>query len=136
MGKSIYFSMPASSFEAIKYFTGVSAKMFVDSPSNFKIINFDKVADAFIKLKKESGAFLPEGESVIEIKDWGNLFLCNKKGEAFCEKTDKAADFSFDRLEATRFLFGPFEPNTVKTSNAFLSALLPLPLSWCCIDRV
>lgn len=136
VGGRIYFSLLASNVEAVKYFSLVSSGMSITSPSHFKIINFDKVADALIKLKKNSGAFMPEGESVIEIKDWGKLLISNKNGEAYCEKTDKEASFSFDRLEATRFLFGPFESNTVKDTDSFLSALLPLPLSWCGMDRV
>lgn len=134
--KTIYFSLPSSSAEAINYFSEVSAGMFVFSPTRFKILNFDKVADAFIKVKKQSGTFLPVGESVIEIEDWGKLLICNKDGEAYCERTDKEASIVLNKLEATRFLFGPFAPNTVKPADAFLSALLPLPLSWCGLDRV
>jgi len=136
VGGRIYFSSLATSYEEVKYFSKVCSGMSVASPSHFKIVNFDKVADALIKIKKESGAFLPEGESVIEITDWGKLLICNKNGEAYCEKTDKEASVVLDRLDATRFLFGPFESDTVKSSDAFLSALLPLPLSWCGIDRV
>lgn len=136
VGGRIYFSIFASDYEEVKYFSRISSSMSITSPSRFKIINFDKVADALIKLKKRSGAFMPEGESIIEIKDWGNLLISNKYGEAYCEKTDKKASFTFDRLEATRFLFGPFEPNTIKETDAFLSSLLPLPLSWCEMDRV
>ena len=136
VGGNIDFSLLASNVEAVKYYSLVSSRMTISSPSRFKIINFDKVADAFIKLKKNSGAFMPEGESVIEIKDWGKLLIYNKNGKTYCEKTDKEASLSFDRLEATRFLFGPFEPNTVKDADTFLSALLPLPFSWCGMDRV
>lgn len=136
VGGRIYFSSLASSNEEVKYFSKVCSGMSVSSPSHFKIVNFDKVADALIKMKKKSGALLPEGESVMEITDWGKLLICNKNGEAYCQKTDKEASLVLDRLDATRFLFGPFESDTVKYSDAFLSALLPLPLSWCGLDRV
>ena len=136
VGDTICFSLPPYIAEAVNYFCKVSAEMSVISPSRFKIINFDKVADAFIKIKKQSGVFMPVGESVIEIKEWGKLLICNTDDEAYCKKTDKDASMVLDRLEATRFLFGPFEPNTVLASDAFLSALLPLPLSWCDLDRV
>ncbi|MBE7036506.1 MAG: GNAT family N-acetyltransferase [Ruminococcaceae bacterium] len=132
----IYFSLFASDYEAVQYYSRVSSWMSVSSPCHFKIINFDKVADALIKLKKQSGACMPEGESVIEIKDWGRLLICHKNGEAYCQKTDKEATIIMDRLEATRFLFGPFEPGTVTGDDAFLATVLPLPLSWCTLDRV
>lgn len=132
----IYFSLPVSDTEAIRYYSRVSSGMSISSPSHFKIISFDKVADALIKLKKKSGAFMPEGESVIEIKDWGKILLCNKNGKAYCEKTDQDADITLNNLEATRFLFGPFGPGSVTDCDAFLSALLPLPLSWCTMDKV
>jgi len=134
--KALYFSVPAHNVEEVRYFAGVSAGMFAFYPSRFKIINFDKVADAFLKVKKQSGAFLPEGESVIGIEDWGNLLIGNKNGEAYCKKTDREAAFTLNKLDATRFLFGPFSPDTVICPDAFLSALLPLPLSWCGLDRV
>ena len=110
--------------------------MQLTSPSLFKIIHFDKVADALIKLKQKSVAHLPQGESVIGIKDWGNLLICCKDGKVYCEKTDRQPSIVLDELEATRFLFGPFAPETVTKCDAFLSALLPLPLSWCTVDRV
>ena len=128
--------LSATTFDAVKYFSGVSAAMELRSPSLFKIIHFDKVADALIKLKQKSGDQLPQGECVIGIKDWGNLLICCKDNDAYCEKTDRSASINLDKLEATRFLFGPFGPETVKACDAFLSALLPLPLTWCGVDRV
>ena len=79
---------------------------------------------------------MSEGESVIEIEGWGNLLISNKDGNAFCEKTTKNASIKLDKLAATRFLFGPFEPNYVSHCDAFLSSVLPLPLSWNTLDRV
>lgn len=136
VGGEVTLVLPATAFDAINYFSGVSASMQLTSPSLFKIIHFDKVADALIKLKQKSVAHLPQGESVIGIKDWGNLLICCKDGKVYCEKTDRQPSIVLDELEATRFLFGPFAPETVTKCDAFLSALLPLPLSWCTVDRV
>lgn len=131
----ISFSIPPFKYEEIKYFSSVSALLSTYSPCHFKIINFDKIANALIKLKKEY-TFMAEGESVIEIEGWGNLLISNKDGNAFCEKTTKNASIKLDKITATRFLFGPFEPNYVSHCDAFLSSVLPLPLSWNTLDRV
>ncbi len=136
VGGEITLVQPGTAFDAVNYFSGVSASMQLTSPSLFKIIHFDNVADALIKLKKECGAQLPNGESVIGIKDWGNLLICCDNANAYCKKTDRQASIVLDKLEATRFLFGPFAPNAVAACDGFLSALLPLPLSWCGVDRV
>jgi len=136
VGDSVTLTLPATDFEGVRYFSAVSAGMQLLSPSLFKIIHFDKVADALIKLKKSSGAYLPQGKSVIGIKDWGNLLICCKGDDVFCEKTDKAAAITLDKLEATRFLFGPFAPETVADTDGFLTSVLPLPLPWCAVDRV
>lgn len=136
VNNSIKFSIPTANFETVKYFSKVSEEMFVFSPCHFKIINFDKVADALVKLKASYIPNLPNGEKVIGIKEWGNLLIYNNNGNAFCEKTDKEPDIILDKLEASRFLFGPFDVNTVTYTDEFLSLLLPLPLSWSTLDRV
>ncbi len=136
VGEEIAFNISAADIESIKYFSEVAEEMSVSSPCHFKIINFDKVADALIKLKASYTHGLPEGERVIGIKDWGNLLICHKNGEAYCEKTDKEAFITLDRLKASRLLFGPFQVNTVTECDDFLASVLPLPLSWSTLDRV
>ncbi len=136
VGEEITFTIPAADYEVVKYFSEVAEEMTVSSPCHFKIINFDKVADALIKLKASHTPGLPEGERVIGIKDWGNLLICHKNDEAYCEKTDKEAAISLDRLKASRLLFGPFPANSVTECDAFLNSVLPLPLSWSTLDRV
>ena len=44
---------------------------------------------------------------------------------------------NFSHCIPTRFVFGPQAPCTVApVSSALVSALLPLPLTWCGQDRV
>lgn len=131
----ISFAVSPLRVDVIRYFSSVAANLSTYSPCHFKIISFDKIADALIKLKVKSHC-VSDGERIIEIKGWGNILLYNKNGNAECEKTYKKADIVLDNLAATRLLFGPFEPNSVLACDEFLSTLLPLPLSWNTLDRV
>ena len=105
-------------------------------PCNFKIINFEKVTDAFMKLKKSYMPNLPDGEAIIEIKDYGNIRLYSKDGYAGCEKTNGMADICFDKLSATRYIFSNYTPHNLFDQNIFLKMWLPLPLGWNTLDRV
>ena len=134
--KPITFALSPLDTEAVKYFSQVAADMKMASPCLFKIINYDKVANALIKQKASNTQVLCNGERIIGIKEWGNIRLYHKDGEAFCEKTDRKADFMLDKLTASRFLFGPFMTHTVVDSDEFLSQVLPLPLGWSKLDRV
>ncbi|MBQ7915456.1 MAG: GNAT family N-acetyltransferase [Firmicutes bacterium] len=136
VGGAISFVLSPSQWEAVRYFSQVAAGMGMNPPCHFKMIHYDRVADALLKLKVSYTPGLVQGEQVIEIKGWGNLLLYNKNGQAFCKKTDKAASISLEPLAASRFLFGPFEPSAVTDCGEFLSALLPLPLGWSTLDRV
>ncbi len=133
---TITFTLPAYDIESVRYFSSVAQFMQVSPPCHFKIINFDKVTDALLKLKKAYTPNMAEGEKVLEIKDWGNILIYNKSGEAFCEKTVKNANLTLDRLSATRLLFGTFDADYTADCDNFLSSVLPLPLSWNTLDRV
>lgn len=136
LGRDISFSLAPTEVEAVRYFSSVSADMLMRSPSHFKILSFDKVADALLKVKASCTPKLAEGEGVITIQDWGNLRICHKNGTAFCEKTETEGSLVLDKLAATRLLFGPFAVNSVMDADPFLAAVLPLPLSWSTLDRV
>lgn len=122
--------------EAVKYFSGVAAGMALVPSCHFKIINYDKVADALMKLKVVNMPGICNGEKVIGIREWGNIMLFHKNGEAFCERTNRDAEITVDTLTASRFLFGPFAPDTVLEGDEFLKSILPLPLGWSALDRV
>lgn len=133
--KDVKFTLMPFETEALRYFAKVAEIITVTSPSHFKIISFDKIADALIKLKA-SYAQLLNGKKVIGIEDWGNLEICVENGNAYCQKTCEKADFVLDKLAATRLLFGPLAPDTVVEADNFLSSVLPLPLTWNTLDRV
>lgn len=133
---TISFCLPAYEKDAIRYFSSVAQEMSVSPSCHFKIINFDKVADALLKVKLQITPDMVQGEKVIEIKDFGNLLIYNKNGDAFCEKTNKSADLTLNKSSATRLLFGTFDASSVADCGSFLSSVLPLPLSWNTLDRV
>lgn len=133
---TISFCLPAYEKDAIRYFSSVAQEMSVSPSCHFKIINFDKVADALLKVKLQLTPDMVQGEKVIEIKDFGNLLIYNKNGDAFCEKTNKSADLTLNKLSAARLLFGTFDASSVADCGSFLSSVLPLPLSWNTLDRV
>lgn len=132
----ISFVLSPLDVQAVRYFSGVAAEMSLASPCHFKIINYDKIADALLKLKASHIPGLCNGEKIIGIEGWGNIHIYQKDGEAFCEKTNKSAELMLDRLAASRILFGPFTPHTVTDGDAFLQSVLPLPLGWSTLDRV
>ena len=108
----------------------------ISSPSGFKILNFDKVADALMKLK-HSKQPLMKGELIIGIEDYGNIRLYADENTAGCEKTDKALELTLDKLTATRVLFGHMPVYaSIPVLNPLISDWLPLPLCWCTWDYV
>jgi len=135
-GTSVKISIMPWQCETVKYFSSISASVGISSPSLFKIISFDKVSDALIKLKKSYYPNLTQGERVIGIEGWGNLKICIEKDNAYCKKTDEIPNIILDKLSATRLLFGPFSAETVVYADGFFSSVLPLPLSWNTLDRV
>lgn len=131
----VNFTLMPMEIDAIRYFSNIAELINKTSPSHFKIINFDKITDALIKVKANY-TNLPEGKRIIGIKNWGNLKISVENGKASCIKTDEDAYVVLDKLSATRLLFGPFGHETVIQHDSFLASILPLPLSWNTLDRV
>ncbi len=121
--------------ETLQILSAISDAMQIRSPSHFQIRNWEKVVSAFLKLK--SGyCSLPDGELILEIKDYGTIRMFVANGKTGCELTEKAPHLTLDRMQAARFLFGPIDPQyTAKTDNV-PAGWLPLPLSWNGQDRV
>ncbi|MBQ8528957.1 MAG: GNAT family N-acetyltransferase [Clostridia bacterium] len=132
---SVRFSLEAHQLDAIRLFSAVCESFSLDSPSHFKICNFEKTVDAFLKLKA-SYQSLPSGEVCIGIEDYGTIRLVVDGKDAFCEHTEKSADITLDKLSAHRYLFGPYSPSYTAEASYLAEAWLPLPLSWNGQDRV
>ena len=134
VGVDITFSLPPHANELLRIFYD-ACDYTVASPSRFRIVNFEKITDALMKVLAKTQEIM-EGECVLEIKDYGALRLYARGGEAGCEKTNAAPAVTLDRRAATRLLIGTLPTNAVAPVPAILKAWLPLPMSWDTLDFV
>ncbi len=134
-GEYLSFDVMANEVEVIKRASSLCQGIYSSAPCHFKIINFDKVIDTYIKLK-QTYCELVKGSLVMEIKDYGRIEIFVNDGEAGCVKTDKAPDVVLDKAQASRYIFGPCPPVYAGADNALASAWFPLPLSWNLQNRV
>ena len=135
VGADLSFYTQPHQVDLTRLFSSVCESSRIYSPSHFKICNWAKVIDAFMKLKG-SYCELPSGELFVEISDYGTVRVYVDGGDAGCEKVAHTPDLVLDKLSAARYFFGPYPP--VYTGNASLMAQVwfPLPLSWNPQDRV
>ena len=109
--------------------------MSVQIPSNFNIVNFDRVVDAYMKLKS-SYTSLMEGSVTISIKDYGKIKIYANKNDCGCVSFDGECDYELSKADTTRFIFGMHPPVSVIEPNFFAKANFPLPLTWNTQNRV
>ncbi len=109
--------------------------MSIQIPSNFNIVNFERVVDAYIKLKS-SYTYLVDGCVTISIKEYGKIKIFANGNDCGCVKFDGECDFEMSKPEAARFIFGMHPPVAVAQPNLFSKANFPLPLSWNTQNRV
>lgn len=109
--------------------------MCIQIPSNFNVVNFENVVDAYIKLKA-SYTRLAIGGVTISIKEYGKIKIFANDNDCGCTKFDGECDFELSKSEATRFIFGMHPPVSVIEPNMFAKANFPLPLSWNTQNRV
>lgn len=133
--KNITFQVQPHEIDKIRVFASVCEKVSVVSPSQFKIIRWEKVISAFMKLKASYTA-LPKGECRIYIEKYGGLRLFVEEKGVGCEKYAGECEIALTSLEATRYIFGTLPPETTANANELVRAWFPLPLSWNLQDRV
>ncbi len=109
--------------------------MSIQIPSNFNIVSFENVVDAYIKLKA-SYTCLVMGSVAISIKDYGKIKIFANENDCGCVKFDGECDLELSKSDATRFIFGMHPPASVIEPNLFAKANFPLPLSWNTQNRV
>lgn len=120
---------------------GICESVSMSVASQFKIINWDRLTGALLKLKQKYYPLM-NGDITVDIKGRGKMNISVSDGCVSCEKTTLPADISLDDLTAARFLFGPTSPELCaelpKDSHkaALMRAWFPLPLSWNELDRV
>lgn len=133
LGKNISFAIAAHEQKLLSSFGACAEIMTLGIPSHFKILNFERITNALMKLKA-SYTDMPRGEATLCIKDYGTLLLYNTGMECGCTLTDKSADFTVDKMTAARLLYGPLLPAAFPGAAHNLAAFLPLPLSWNTLD--
>ena len=122
--------------EELVCLSSVAQSVTVLSPSKFRFLRPERVADAFLKLK-HSLSPLPWGELFIEIQGLGTLRLCVDGAGASCTLAEgAAAEIRVDSFTAAKLLYGHLPPSLFADLPPFAAAWLPLPLSWSFLDMV
>lgn len=121
--------------EQNQFLLDVCAKHTVAAPCQFKIIHWEKIVGATLKLKATYTP-LPKMEKIIEVDGYGKLLIRTGEGIAECtllENCAKEADIRLSWEHATIFFFGP---STMLADRLGCGGVFPLPLSWNLQDRV
>lgn len=121
--------------ELVREMNRCAEYMSIQIPSNFNVISFEKVVDAYIRLKS-SYTRLAVGAVTISIKDYGKIKIFASEEDCGCIQYDGVCDLELSKSEATRFIFGMHPPVSVVEPNLFAKANFPLPLSWNTQNRV
>jgi hypothetical protein len=122
--------------ERFKALSACAQDMTITTPSLFKVMNFEKLCDALIKLSF-SIRKMPVGEFYLTIENHGTLRFFVSESTAGCEKTSDDRDCPvLSASKAQLLLFGPFPPSAYFGDLGELNAWLPLPMSWHRLDAV
>ena len=87
---------------------------------NFKIINFDKVTEAFMAARATYAPLL-DGELVLDTELFGKWSIAVKNGKCTVTRTDKEADVYVDGYKVYPFVFGPMSPFTAGVDLSHVS---------------
>jgi len=121
--------------EQNQFLLDVCAKHTVAAPCQFKIIHWEKIVNATLKLKA-TYAPLPKMERIFEVEGYGKLLVRTGEGIAECTLLNDAsleADIRLSWEHASIFFFGP---STMLADRLGCGGVFPLPLSWNLQDRV
>ena len=121
--------------ELVREMNKCAEYMSIQIPSNFNIVSFERVVDAYIKLKS-SYTRLAQGSVTIHIEDYGKIKIFADENDCGCVSFDGKCDFELSKSEATRFIFGMHPSVSVTEPNLFAKSNFPLPLSWNTQNRV
>ncbi len=128
VGEQIDVPVAPYNHEELKIMSKCGNEISIASPSKFKIINFQGIIDAFMKLKRTYNE-MPEGEFIMDIEGYGKIRIFSNENDSGCEKTNATADITVNKDTATRIVFGfPFGYENLIPNHAKI--WFPLPLSW------
>ena len=128
-------TLPQHDIDLIREINKCAEYMSIQIPSNFNVGSFEKVVDAYIKLKASYTCLVP-GSVAISIKNYGKIKIFANENDCGCVKFDGECDFELSKPDATRFIFGMHPSVSVIEPNLFAEANFPLPLSWNAQNRV
>jgi len=129
VGKDITFTVSPLQKDACALMCAKTEEMVIKSPSHFRILSIEKIANALIKVKCRSER-IPDLGFTLGIEGYGNLYISVKDGEGECLRSHREADLTVSRSEAARILFGYNSHLVHPALPAALRAVLPLPLIW------
>ena len=128
-------ALPQHDVDLVREMNKCAEYMSIQIPSNFNVVNFEKVIYAYIKLKASYTCLVP-GSVAISIKNYGKIKIFANENDCGCVKFDGECDIELSKSDATRFIFGMHPPVYVTDPNLFAKANFPLPLSWNTQNRV
>ena len=134
-GETIGFRFQPYETANIRAFSAICENVNIVAPCHFKIVKWERVIGAFMRLKATYTIML-KGEFTIEIEGYGGLRLYVNERGIGCEKYAGECEIKLDPLAASRYLFGILPPDCTGEANALVANWLPLPLSWNLQDRV
>ena len=127
--------IPAYAVDVIRLLTPICDGIGVSVPCHFLIRHWDRVVNAFMKLKA-SYSPMAAGRLCMGIEGYGSILLECDGGQVSCRKTDEKPEFVLDRLSAVRYIFGPHHAACAGPAHPMADSWFPLPLSWNGQDRV
>ena len=135
-GEDLLVKIPPYKTELVRIFNEFAEYSSLTPVCHFKVLNYQKLISALLKLKCKMTA-IKNGEFTVNIENYGTLKIKIENGNGTCEFTNDKADFTVNNLQAVRLFFGTYPAySTINSQNAFVNAVLPLPLSWNLQDRV
>ena len=134
--QDLTFKIPPYKTELLKVFMNVCEYVNLSPVCHFKVLNYQKLISALLKLKCKMTA-IKNGEFTVNIENYGTLKIKIENGNGTCEFTNATPDITVNNLQAVRLFFGAYPAySTINSQNHFINAVLPLPLSWNLQDRV
>ena len=135
-GEDLLVKIPPYKTQLVRIFNEFAEYSSLAPVCHFKVLNYQKLISALLKLKCKMTA-IKNGEFTVNIENYGTLKIKIENGNGTCEFTNNKPNLTINNLEATKLFFGAYPTySTINCQNDFINAILPLPLSWNLQDRV
>ena len=132
----VRFSSPIWNSDFNRIAGSICESTVIDYATQCKILNWEKLINASLKLKNMSCNNSNKGTIVIELIGYGRMEIDG----VCCKKTEKRPDLVLDALAAQRLIFGilPSKSTAIIPSDkeVLFNSIFPLPFWWNCLDKV